>query len=279
MSSNVRTALYLGALDPAPPPLHRRPDAVADLLPRLLVGVVDLAQAPVVGAQLLQELALRGAQLLVHLVPSDPRDVVALGVEEQVLEERLRALGRGQFARPELAVDVLESLLLGLDVILLEGVLDRRRVLEELADLVRAEPQRLEEDGDVLATLAVDANADRVLLVDVELQPGAPRRDDLRDEDVTVGCLVRLLAEVGARRADQLGDDDPLGAVDDEGAQVGHHGEVAEEDLLLLDLTRDLVDERRLHEQRGGKVLVPAFLSGTSSPGTRACRSTTGTAR
>ena len=62
----------------------------------------------------------------------------------------------------------------------------------------------LEQHGDVLAPLAVDPHPDRVALVDLELQPGPPRRDDLGDVDVLVGGLVQLLAEVDARAPDQL---------------------------------------------------------------------------
>ena len=131
-------------------------------------------------------------------------------------------------------------------------------------DLVGAPAERLQQDGDVLAALAVDPHADGVLLVDVELEPRATARDDLRDVDVLVGGLVGLPAEVDARRADELGDHDTLGAVDDEGALVGHHGEVAHEDLLLLDLAGHLVDEGGLDEQgpREGDVLVAALLLG-----------------
>ena len=135
---------------------------------------------------------------------------------------------------------------------------------KRLEDLVLGPPERLQQDRDVLPALAVDPDADRVLLVDVELEPGAPAGDDLGDEDVLVGRLVELAAEVDAGRADELGDDDPLGAVDDEGPALGHHGEVPHEDLLLLDLAGRLVDEHRLDEQRGGEggVLVLALLLG-----------------
>src|SRR5919204_530685 len=47
---------------------------------------------------------------------------------------------------------------------------------------------------------------------------------------------VFTAGEVDARRADQLGDHDPLGPVDDERAFLGHDREVAHEDLGLLDL-------------------------------------------
>ena len=70
--------------------------------------------------------------------------------------------------------------------------------------------------------------------------------------------------EVDARAADQLGDDDALGAVDDEGAALGHEREVAHEDRLALDLTGGVVHELRGDEQRRGVGLVPllAVLDG-----------------
>ena len=177
--------------------LHLGEHAVADLLPRLLVRVVELAERLGVLAQLLQQVALGAAQLLVHLVAADACQVVALRVEEQVLQERARGLRRRRLARTELAVDVLERLLLRLDVVLLQRELDGGRVVEQRQDLVGRPAERLQQHRDVLAALAVDADADRVLLVDVELEPGTAARDDLRDVDVLVGRLVEILGEVG----------------------------------------------------------------------------------
>ena len=72
--------------------------------------------------------------------------------------------------------------------------------------------------------------------------------------------LTRL--EDDARRTHQLRHDDTLGAVDDEGALVGHHREVAHEHRLLFDLTGVRVHEPRPHENRRGigHVLLFALL-------------------
>ena len=48
--------------------------------------------------------------------------------------------------------------------------------------------------------------------------------------------LALVVVEEDARRAVHLGDDDALGAVDDEGAVVGHERHVAHVDVLLLDV-------------------------------------------
>ena len=68
------------------------------------------------------------------------------------------------------------------------SVSDQREVL---ADAVGGPAERLEQHGDRLAALAVDADADGLALVDVELQPGTAARDDLDAVDVDVGGLVR----------------------------------------------------------------------------------------
>jgi hypothetical protein len=149
-------------------------------------------------------------------------------------------------------------------MVLLEGVLDRVGAVEQRQDLVGRPSERLQQDRDVLPALAVDPDTDRVLLVDVELEPRPTAGDDLGDVDVLIRGLVELAAEVDARRADELGHDHPLGPVYDEGPALGHHGEVPHEDLLLLDLAGRLVDEHRLDEQRSGEggVLVLALLLG-----------------
>src|SRR4029078_10325475 len=90
--------------------------------------------------------------------------------------------------------------------------------------------------------------------------PRAAARHEVRREDLLRRVL--RLHEVGARRTDELRDDDALGAVDDERAVLGHHREVPHEDRLLADLARLLVDEADRHRERGliGQVLLTALL-------------------
>src|SRR5262249_28629917 len=71
----------------------------------------------------------------------------------------------------------------------------------------------------------------------LELDPAPAIRDDLAEE---VRTLVGRLEE-HARRAMQLRNDHSLGPVDHERAVLGHQGDLAEEDLLLLDVADGLV--------------------------------------
>jgi hypothetical protein len=92
----------------------------------------------------------------------------------------------------------------------------------------------LSSTGHRLLALAVDTDADHVALVDLELQPGTAARDELGGEDVLVGRLVGGALEVGTRATDQLRDDDPLGAVDDEGARSVMSGKSPMNTVWLL---------------------------------------------
>ena len=204
------------------------------------------------------------AELLVDLVPADLGQVVALRVEVQVLQQRLGGLpGRG-LARAQLAVDVQQCVVLAGGVVLLQGGPHRLVLAEPLQDLRVVPAERLEQNGNALLALAVDADADAVPLVDLELEPRTAGRDDLAAEDVLVGRLVHLAVEVDAGRADELRHHDTLGAVDDERAPGGHEREVTHEDRLALDLARAVVDELGRHEHRGRvvHVLVLALLDG-----------------
>ena len=196
-------------------------------------------------------------QLAVDLVATHLVQVVPLGVEVEVVEQRARGLGGRGLRRAQLAVDVQQRLVLRLDGVLRERLADRLVVAELLEDLRLAPAQGLEEDRDGLLALAVQADAHLVALVDLELQPRAPRRDDLRREDVLVGGAVRRRLEVRTGRADQLGDDDALRAVDDERALRGHEREVAHEHRLRLDLAGVVVHELRGDEQGRGVGHVP----------------------
>ena len=204
------------------------------------------------------------AELPVDLVAAHLGQVVPLRVEVQVLQQRLGRLARRRLTRPQLAVDVEQRLVLAGRVVLLQGGAHRLIPAEPVQDLRVVPAQRLQQHGHALLALAVDADADAVPLVDLELQPGPAARDHLAGVDVLVAGLVDLPVEVDARRADQLADHDALGAVDDEGALGRHEREVAHEHRLALDLARGVVNELRRHEHRRGvrHVLVLALLRG-----------------
>ena len=94
-------------------------------------------------------------------------------------------------------------------------------------EVLGKEAQGAHERGAQELALAVDAGVEQALGVQLELDPGAAVGDDLG----AVEALVRGDAEEHAGAAVQLAHDHALGAVDDEGAAVGHDRQVAEVDL------------------------------------------------
>ncbi len=84
----------------------------------------------------------------------------------------------------------------------------------------------------------VDADIDVVLGVELEIEPRAAVRDDPRCEQVFARGmgLALVVVEEHAGAAVHLRDDDPFGAVDDEGAVFGHQRHIAHIDVLLLDV-------------------------------------------
>ena len=224
-----------------------------------------------VARQLHSEARGDGVELLVELVAADPTEVVAAEVEEEALDELAGVVAGGRIARPQLLVDLDQGLRLGPGQVLVEGRRDVRMLgidvdrREQPGDLVvllvadRAEQGRRRE-----LALAIDLDPQLVLVVGLELEPGAAVRDDLGAEQHPAGRRVLGLAVVDARRADELADDHALGTVDHEGALVGHPRVVAHVDPLALDLAGLLdqeldVDVERLAE---GQVLGPALRLG-----------------
>ena len=227
-------------------------------------------------AEELLDLVELGAELAVELVAADAAEVVAAVLEEGVAEVGAGRLDRRRLARTGPLVDLEQRLVLGrgqLAVLLplpLEEVEVAHELVEEARVVLLVVAEGPEQHEQRQATLAGDAAAGgdvlARLLLDVELDPLAAVGVDGAGDELVLGQvaqaepLTRL--EDDARRADELGHDDALGAVDDERALVGHHREVPHEDRLLLDLAGGGVHEAGPHEDRRGEghVLLLALL-------------------
>ena len=203
-------------------------------------------------------------QLAVDLVATDLSQVVALRLEEVVLQQSQRGLARRRLTRALLAVNLQQSLVGVCNTVLLQGGHHDLREAEALLDLLGGPAESLQQNRDRLATLTVNTNADGVPLVDVELQPRTARRNNLHRVQRALGGLVDGLIEVDARRAHQLRNNDTLSSVDDERTLVRHHREVTDEDSLALDLTGLAVGELRgdVEGSRVVDVLILGLIHG-----------------
>ena len=161
------------------------------------------------------------AERAVSFLPASTHDLAGVGVDQ--VDRRLEALHPVGVERNPPAFLVAHE-----DDAVVEGV----------EDLLAVEAERVQQRRDRDLPLAVDARVDDVLGVELDVEPGAAIRDDPGREQELAGRvrLALVVVEEDARRAVHLGDDDALGAVDDEGAVVGHERHVAHVDVLLLDV-------------------------------------------
>ncbi len=149
------------------------------------------------------------------------QDIAALGIED--------VGGRG-FVRQQFRK---EGLLDGLAL-----QMHPLGLIEEVKQLFRRVPQGFQEDGGGKFAPPVDPHVQDVLGIELEIDPGPPERNQPRRvDDFTAGVnLGPVMINEQAGGAVQLAHHHPLGAIDDEGAVLGHHRQGAEIDLLLFDI-------------------------------------------
>ena len=182
-------------------------------------------------------------QLLVHLITTEPGQIVAAGVEEEHIELAGSGLHRGRLTGAQLAVDFQQAFLGVLGGILFQSSKDALILAEVVQDvLVGRQAQCAAEYGDGQLAVLIDTDIEHVGSVGLVLQPGAAVGVHGGAVQV-VAHLIVIMAVEYAGRTDQLADDGALCTVDDKGAGVGHQGEVAHEDLLILHLAGLLVQQ------------------------------------
>ncbi|CAB4676818.1 unannotated protein [freshwater metagenome] len=137
-------------------------------------------------------------KLLVDLVAANLGKVVTLWIEVEIVEQVSRVFQCRRFARAQLAVDVQKCIFLASDVILLKSCHEGFVLTETLNNLFSGHAQSLQQHGDWLLTLAVNANCDEIIFINFKLKPCATAWNDLGCEDVFVSCLVDRAIEVHA---------------------------------------------------------------------------------
>ena len=153
-------------------------------------------------SQLVPDNASGDIQLLIIFIAADRREVVALGVKEQVVDEQLRALHQRRFARTELLVNLLERLLAERGavfcrkrcaLVLLEGRLDQRLVAEHRKDVrIGLHAERTDEHRDRNLSRLVDLDIESIGCVGLVLQPCASVRNHRRGVHMLAGLVNRV---------------------------------------------------------------------------------------
>ena len=230
-------------------------------------------------AQLISDDARIKRELLVEFIAADIGQFVAAAVIEKAFQQHFCRLHRGRIARAQLAVNLNQALIAILAGILFDG---GEHALVLAVDLLQAfvghgadglfgdaaQPSGgivlvvcahcTQEPGNGKLAVLVNADVEHVVAVGLILQPGAVVRNHRGGINVQHG-LVYITAEINARRADNLGNDNTFRTVDDKGTSLGHDREVAHEDLLFLDLFRLFIAQADAHLQGAGVRGVTGF--------------------
>ena len=123
--------------------------------------------------------------------------------------------------------------------------IERVEIEEQRQDLLGGIAEGAQENRRRELPAAIDPHVHEILRVELEVEPGSPVRDDPCGEQELARRmrLAPVVLEEHAGRTVKLRDDDALGAVDDEGAGVGHERNLAHVDLLLLDVLQPPLDD------------------------------------
>ena len=206
---------------------------LVDLLAGLHVDLAGLAVGEILGDVMADQLVVRHAQMLEAL----------LGELTGLAHAQL--LAGLHHHRAGIGVDQIVDRLVALEPVGIErhapaflGALVSDVLVEGAQDFLAVEAERIHQRRHRNFPAAVDARIDDVLGVELDVEPGTAIGNDAGGEQqLARGMRLALVViEEHAGRAVHLRDDDALGAVDDEGAVVGHERNVAHVDVLLLDV-------------------------------------------
>ena len=156
---------------------------------------------------------------------------LAVLLDQDLARVRVADVARGALAGQQIVLDRLRVLLARLEE-------HRFGVVVVVEQILGGVAEGAQQHRRVQLAPTVDAHVEQILGVELEVEPRAAVGDHARAVEQlarAVGlALVVIVEDAGA--AVQLADHDALGAVDDEGTVVGHERDLAEEDLLLLDV-------------------------------------------
>ena len=134
-------------------------------------------------------------------------------------------------------------------------------VEEHAQNFFRVVPEGTHQHGSGQLPAPVDPHENRILRIEFEVEPGAAIGNNPSAVEQLPGGvgLAPIMVEEHPGGTVQLGNNDPLRTVDDEGAVLRHHGHFAHVDFLLFDFLDGLVarlfivdDELDRHPKRHG---------------------------
>ena len=173
-------------------------------------------------------------QLLVELIATDLGQIVSLGIEQQTADQGIGAVDCRGLAGTQLFIDLEQTCFHALGGIALQRRLQVLFRAQQVGDfVVGAVADGAQQYGHGQLARAVDAHPHHVVGIGFVFQPGAAAGDDGSGIERLAG-LINGLGIVNAGGANQLGDNDTLRAVDDEGTRIGHLRQFGHENALFF---------------------------------------------
>ena len=127
-------------------------------------------------------------QLLIELIAAHDAQVIAPGIEEQIVQQSLSGIQRGGLAGTQLAVDFQHGLLIGLASVLFQCGHNALVIAEAVENLgVCLEPQGADQAGDGQLAVFINTNPKHLAGVGLILQPSTPIGDNRRRQQGQVG--------------------------------------------------------------------------------------------
>ena len=217
-------------------------------------------------AQGLPHKTVGNAHLFVELVPTYACKIVALGVEEHIVDEHDGTFHCGRFAGTELFINFLQGFLAGsmlglhgqgVHTVLFKSGHDPGFLAEHgLHFGIGFHAQCPDQHRDRNLSGLVDPHIQHTVGIGLVFQPCAPVGNH-RGRQQLVTALVHFGFVVHTGRTDDLRDDDSLGTVNDKGTVVGHDREIAHEDFLFDYFSGVFVVEPDGNPQGSGVVHIP----------------------
>src|SRR3989338_7364189 len=183
------------------------------------------------------------AQFFVQFVAADQTEVIATTVKKHLMEKIFGVFDNGRLAGADLVIKFEEGFIGGFTGVFEKGGFNILVVgvgidiFEDISDFVIVfVTEGAEQGGRGNFSMAVDPHRNMVVAADDKFQPrSAEEGADFGGVEETTGVGVKFVGKKNARGTDELVDDDALDAVDDESADGGHQGNIAQKDFLFLD--------------------------------------------
>ena len=204
------------------------------------------------------------AQFFIVFITSNAGQVISSCVEEQGVQMALCAVHCRRLARTQFSVYFQQCFFGVVGAVLFDGRNDAWVISKEFQDLsVAGKSESTDEGGYRQLSVFINTNIENVVGVGLIFKPCAAVWNDCGGEQLFTG-FVAGYSIINTGGTNQLGNNDTLCTVDDEGAAWCHDRKITHKDVLLFYLSGFLVQQACTNAQRSriGRVTLFALFDG-----------------